>query len=54
MPVYEFECLDCHKTFETAQSIANFDPGKVECPHCGGKKIDRIWSRVFAVTSKKS
>jgi hypothetical protein len=26
----------------------------VRCPGCGSSKVERIWSRVFAVTSKKS
>lgn len=54
MPVYEFACRGCHKKFETVQSIVKFNASKVKCPKCGSKKVDRIWSRVYTVTSKKS
>ena len=54
MPVYEFHCSDCKKTFEIVQSISAYSPKKVTCPECGGKHLERVWSRVYAVTSKKS
>ncbi len=34
MPVYEYECDDCHKVFEVQQKIAD-DPITV-CPECDG------------------
>lgn len=54
MPVYEFFCRDCNKPFEVVLSVADYDPQKVECPGCGGKKVERRWSGVSAITSKKS
>ncbi len=54
MPVYEFRCRDCKKNFEIVCSISEYEREKVACPDCGGKKVERRWSRVFAVTSKKS
>jgi putative FmdB family regulatory protein len=54
MPLYEFVCRDCDKPFEVLHTLANFDRSKVACPGCGGQNIDRIWSSVYAVTSKKS
>ena len=54
MPVYEFICKKCSKDFETVLSLAEYDPKKVACPECGGKQVERRWSKVFAVTSKKS
>lgn len=53
MPVYEFICQDCHQTFEITRPITEAG-GTVACPKCGSKKIERTWSSVFAVTSKKS
>lgn len=33
MPIYEFECNDCHKRFEKIQKMKDpFPP----CPSCGG------------------
>lgn len=54
MPVYEFRCRDCKKDFEIVSSISAYDQEKVTCPHCGGNNVERLWSRVFAVTAKKS
>ena len=57
MPVYEYRCLDCDKEFEVVESFAEHEehpPETVVCPSCGGKHAERVWSRVVAVTSKKS
>ena len=35
MPVYEYECPGCEKTFEVQQRMAD-DPLKT-CPDCGGE-----------------
>jgi putative FmdB family regulatory protein len=54
MPVYEFTCRDCQKTFELVQSVADHEAALVRCPHCNGTNVDRLVSHVHAVTSKKS
>jgi putative FmdB family regulatory protein len=54
MPVYEFHCRPCNRDFELVLTVSEYGRHKIECPHCGGTKVERIWSRVFAVTSKKS
>lgn len=57
MPVYEFRCLDCKKRFEIVESFAEHEkhkPGEATCPDCGKKNVERLWSDVVAVTSKKS
>jgi putative FmdB family regulatory protein len=54
MPVYEFTCRDCQKTFELVQSVADHETASVHCPHCNGTNVDRLVSHVHAVTSKKS
>lgn len=38
MPLYEFECQNCHHRFERIQSFAAPDP---ECPKCEGK-VERL------------
>ena len=35
MPIYEYECRDCHQRFDKLQSF-NDEPIRV-CPHCGGE-----------------
>ncbi len=54
MPIYEYHCKKCDRTFEVVESIHDHDAAKIRCPDCKSKKIDRIWGNVFAKTSKKS
>ena len=55
MPVYEFRCNDCRKAFKIIKSIKDYDSSTVKCPRCRKRKpVERIWSRVYTVTSRKS
>lgn len=38
MPLYEFECQNCHHRFEKIQSVADPDPA---CVKCGGT-VERL------------
>lgn len=38
MPIYEFECCDCHKTFDKLCSIKE-DLTRITCAHCNGNNI---------------
>jgi putative FmdB family regulatory protein len=53
MPVYEYVCRDCEKTFEMRRPMAEAT-ANVKCPSCGSARTDRIYSSVYAKTSKKS
>jgi putative FmdB family regulatory protein len=53
MPVYEFTCETCHKNFEVVRPVSEVSKS-VACPHCGSTEVQRSWSRVFVVTSKKT
>jgi putative FmdB family regulatory protein len=53
MPVYEFTCQNCQKYFEIVRPISEASQS-VACPQCGSTDVQRSWSRVVAVTSKKS
>jgi putative FmdB family regulatory protein len=53
MPVYEFACRDCQKAFEIVRPMSE-SSADVTCIHCGSRKVERIWSTVYTVTSKKS
>jgi putative FmdB family regulatory protein len=35
VPLYEYECKDCHFRFEKLQRLS--DPPPPKCPECGGK-----------------
>jgi putative FmdB family regulatory protein len=39
MPLYEYECTQCHKHTEKIQKFA--DAEITVCPHCGGK-LERV------------
>lgn len=54
MPLYEFLCEECDKTFTQVLTLAEYDEGKVTCPKCGSKKVVQEPSTFFAVTSRKS
>lgn len=41
MPLYEYECTQCHKRTEKIQKFS--DPEITECPFCGGK-LERVLS----------
>ncbi len=41
MPIYEYRCLKCKKEFE---AIVFGSRDKVDCPHCKGKKLERLMS----------
>ena len=41
MPLYEYECQQCHRHTEKRQKFS--DPEITECPHCGGK-LQRVIS----------
>jgi len=46
MPVYEFRCLDCERTFEVLVEGALFPEG-LRCPRCRSDRVERKLS-VFA------
>ena len=41
MPLYEYECQQCHRHTEKRQKFS--DPEITECPHCGGP-LERVIS----------
>jgi putative FmdB family regulatory protein len=53
MPVYDYACSDCHKTFERVLTLREHD-GQIKCPHCGGRNVVQEAAAFYAVTSKKS
>lgn len=55
MPVYEFACKTCQKTFSKILTMAEHDQElKITCPHCGSEKVEQRWADFYAITSKKS
>ena len=54
MPVYEYVCKDCEKEFELIQTLSDHESQEVKCPGCESAKVERRYTRVEAITSKKS
>ena len=54
MPLYEFHCKKCDKTFGLTLSIKEREGRKIACPVCGSKKAEPLLAPFFAKTSKKS
>ena len=40
MPLYEYECEQCHRRTEKIQKFS--DPALTECPYCGGHHLERL------------
>ena len=54
MPAYEFVCRDCQKAFEIVHPVTESHPSDLKCPACGSRSVDRFYTHVYAVTSRKS
>ncbi|GAO02620.1 MULTISPECIES: zinc ribbon domain-containing protein [Anaeromyxobacter] len=47
MPIYEYACARCGKSFETL-IIRRSDEAEVACPACNGREVSRQMSRPAA------
>ncbi|UCC73466.1 MAG: zinc ribbon domain-containing protein [Gemmatimonadota bacterium] len=54
MPLYEYQCNECGKTFSLRLRIEEHDKKRPKCPHCGSRKLTQQFSSFFAKTAKKS
>ena len=54
MPVYEFLCNACQKTFTKILTISEHENEKIACPQCGSENVEQRWTAFYAVTSNKS
>ena len=55
MPVYEFQCQDCGKKFETVATLAEKEAGlDPACPKCGRKRARQVFSRFTLLTGSKT
>ncbi|MGA7927891.1 MAG: zinc ribbon domain-containing protein [Candidatus Sulfotelmatobacter sp.] len=53
MPVYDYVCNDCHKTFERILTLKEHEV-EAKCPKCGSKNVEQEVTAFYAVTGKKS
>ncbi len=55
MPLYEFRCKSCAKTFDEKETFAEHDRHpQVKCPHCGSTDVEPVMMPFEVRTSKKS
>lgn len=54
MPLYDYRCEGCRKSFSVHLTMAEYDKGKVKCPKCRSAKVKRVISGVSVITAKKS
>ena len=43
MPIYEYRCAECGRTFEQLRNMRDNDRD-VECPKCESHKVERLLS----------
>ena len=53
MPVYDYVCLDCHKTFELVLSLNEHENEVPKCPECGEHECGTGSCRVFCGNVQK-
>ena len=41
MPVYDYVCKDCQKSFELILTLGEHDKGDILCPKCGSKNVEQ-------------
>ena len=54
MPVYEFRCKSCDKQFSLTLSVREYEGKDHSCPGCKGKDLERVYSTLQVITSRKS
>ena len=51
MPLYEYECEQCHRRIEKIQKFS--DPELTVCPHCAGKLERTVTAPSFSVRGRR-
>ena len=56
MPIYEYACTKCHERFARHESIGEHGESRhrPECPKCGSRAVEPVFSPFFAKTVRKS
>ncbi len=55
MPIYEYICYDCRKRVSVFfRSFSEASDANAACPHCAGKNLRRLVSRVSVMRSEDS
>jgi putative FmdB family regulatory protein len=54
MPIYDYRCTKCGKRFSRQEPIAEHGRRRPECPKCGSRAVEQVYSPFFAKTVRKS
>jgi putative FmdB family regulatory protein len=55
MPIYDYKCSKCKKNFSVQMTVEKYNKNpKATCPKCKSTKVERVFSGVSVITSKKS
>jgi putative FmdB family regulatory protein len=54
MPIYEYRCKKCDKSFALTMSISEHEKKTTRCPECKSTKVVPQYQPFFAKTSRKS
>ena len=54
VPVYEFHCRKCGADFTLVMSLKEYEKKDAACPKCRSKEVERTFSTLQVVTSRKS
>ena len=54
MPNYEYQCLDCKRTFELFFTFTEYGNKAAECTHCGSSNVRRKIGRIRVARSDES
>jgi putative FmdB family regulatory protein len=54
MPIYEYRCKKCDKSFTLTMSISEHEKKTARCPECKSTKVVPQYQPFFAKTSRKS
>ena len=52
MPIYEYRCTECGKTFE--EIVSSSAVASLPCPACESKKTEKLMSRIGGIGMGKS
>ena len=54
MPLYEYFCKKCDKSFTITMTIGEHDKKRIQCPDCKSTKVIPQFQSFYAKTSRKS
>ena len=54
MPIYEFICENCNKSFTLDIKVLEYEKRKFQCPKCKSAKVKQQITAFQTITSKKS